>query len=113
MIRRPPRSTLFPYTTLFRARPRGRSPDPIPAAFPGAPAAPRAARDPPEGAAPPAPGARTAAPGAQAPDPRWCGDRAAPGHGRALLLGTGTVQIDAVSPVLGLPRAQRCPAVTP
>src|SRR2546429_6134174 len=25
MIRRPPRSTLFPYTTLFRSRPRGRS----------------------------------------------------------------------------------------
>src|SRR2546422_6353131 len=23
MIRRPPRSTLFPYTTLFRSRPRG------------------------------------------------------------------------------------------
>src|SRR2546422_8003131 len=26
MIRRPPRSTLFPYTTLFRSRPRG---DPV------------------------------------------------------------------------------------
>src|SRR3712207_8395848 len=26
MIRRPPRSTLFPYTTLFRSRRRGRSP---------------------------------------------------------------------------------------
>src|SRR5689334_24593175 len=25
MIRRPPRSTLFPYTTLFRSRRRGRS----------------------------------------------------------------------------------------
>src|SRR2546425_4663587 len=25
MIRRPPRSTLFPYTTLFRSRARGRS----------------------------------------------------------------------------------------
>src|SRR5260370_30455059 len=25
MIRRPPRSTLFPYTTLFRSRPCGRS----------------------------------------------------------------------------------------
>src|SRR5256885_3055177 len=25
MIRRPPRSTLFPYTTLFRSRQRGRS----------------------------------------------------------------------------------------
>src|SRR3712207_9328638 len=25
MIRRPPRSTLFPYTTLFRSRPRARS----------------------------------------------------------------------------------------
>src|SRR5687767_15722018 len=26
MIRRPPRSTLFPYTTLFRSRPRRRCP---------------------------------------------------------------------------------------
>src|SRR3712207_7075723 len=26
MIRRPPRSTLFPYTTLFRSRPGGRGP---------------------------------------------------------------------------------------
>src|SRR6266536_5965590 len=26
MIRRPPRSTLFPYTTLFRSRPRDRLP---------------------------------------------------------------------------------------
>src|SRR2546425_8624373 len=26
MIRRPPRSTLFPYTTLFRSRPRRRRP---------------------------------------------------------------------------------------
>src|SRR5207248_8653307 len=26
MIRRPPRSTLFPYTTLFRSRPAGRAP---------------------------------------------------------------------------------------
>src|SRR3712207_8557356 len=26
MIRRPPRSTLFPYTTLFRSRPRGQNP---------------------------------------------------------------------------------------
>src|SRR3712207_7048906 len=26
MIRRPPRSTLFPYTTLFRSRPGGRDP---------------------------------------------------------------------------------------
>src|SRR2546422_7933933 len=28
MIRRPPRSTLFPYTTLFRSRPRSRSETP-------------------------------------------------------------------------------------
>src|SRR3712207_8865114 len=28
MIRRPPRSTLFPYTTLFRSRPAPLSPDP-------------------------------------------------------------------------------------
>src|SRR3712207_6913798 len=27
MIRRPPRSTLFPYTTLFRSRHQGRPPD--------------------------------------------------------------------------------------
>src|SRR2546426_11476129 len=27
MIRRPPRSTLFPYTTLFRSVPRGRPPE--------------------------------------------------------------------------------------
>src|SRR6267142_6281665 len=27
MIRRPPRSTLFPYTTLFRSRPRPATPD--------------------------------------------------------------------------------------
>src|SRR3712207_8934669 len=31
MIRRPPRSTLFPYTTLFRSDPRdGGCPDPVP-----------------------------------------------------------------------------------
>src|SRR6266404_7074560 len=28
MIRRPPRSTLFPYTTLFRSRPRPTAPRP-------------------------------------------------------------------------------------
>src|SRR5690554_7243612 len=28
MIRRPPRSTLFPYTTLFRSAQRGEQPDP-------------------------------------------------------------------------------------
>src|SRR5256885_12523017 len=27
MIRRPPRSTLFPYTTLFRSNQRGRTPE--------------------------------------------------------------------------------------
>src|SRR3712207_8846464 len=31
MIRRPPRSTLFPYTTLFRSRGGSVSPPPIPA----------------------------------------------------------------------------------
>src|SRR2546430_7120777 len=30
MIRRPPRSTLFPYTTLFRSRPWHPSPFPLP-----------------------------------------------------------------------------------
>src|SRR6266581_6939434 len=34
MIRRPPRSTLFPYTTLFRPRPRDRVPARGPAAPP-------------------------------------------------------------------------------
>src|SRR5438067_8182342 len=40
MIRRPPRSTLFPYTTLFRSRPQRRarrsigSPCPLPSARP-------------------------------------------------------------------------------
>src|SRR5436305_12764975 len=29
MIRRPPRSTLFPYTTLFRSRPRPQGPDDV------------------------------------------------------------------------------------
>src|SRR5256885_5514344 len=29
MIRRPPRSTLFPYTTLFRSRPRDRTYTPL------------------------------------------------------------------------------------
>src|SRR3712207_7800011 len=29
MIRRPPRSTLFPYTTLFRSPTSGNSPDPV------------------------------------------------------------------------------------
>src|SRR2546430_12247215 len=29
MIRRPPRSTLFPYTTLFRSAGRGESPRPV------------------------------------------------------------------------------------
>src|SRR6266568_4730183 len=48
MIRRPPRSTLFPYTTLFRSRPwrarRARSPTGIPwgtRSTPSGPAAPR------------------------------------------------------------------------
>src|SRR3712207_7944617 len=43
MIRRPPRSTLFPYTTLFRSSARStRGPprsDPAPAARPGSPVA--------------------------------------------------------------------------
>src|SRR6266480_6518358 len=29
MIRRPPRSTLFPYTTLFRSTPAGGRPEPV------------------------------------------------------------------------------------
>src|SRR5437773_7660323 len=35
MIRRPPRSTLFPYTTLFRSRPFGRGPGPSSRSSPG------------------------------------------------------------------------------
>src|SRR2546422_7285373 len=38
MIRRPPRSTLFPYTTLFRSRCGGGSASPRPRAAPRAPA---------------------------------------------------------------------------
>src|SRR2546430_12250331 len=34
MIRRPPRSTLFPYTTLFRSAHRDRLPRPAPAPVP-------------------------------------------------------------------------------
>src|SRR2546426_7814294 len=47
MIRRPPRSTLFPYTTLFRSRRRGHDRSARPAAGPlrrGARAAVRATR---------------------------------------------------------------------
>src|SRR3712207_7644418 len=56
MIRRPPRSTLFPYTTLFRSHDRARAALPAPAA-PGH-VAPGAA-DPADRAAPgPAPGGR-------------------------------------------------------
>src|SRR2546427_7693387 len=39
MIRRPPRSTLFPYTTLFRSRPREAGPvEGVPSPAPTAPA---------------------------------------------------------------------------
>src|SRR5256885_175238 len=46
MIRRPPRSTLFPYTTLFRSpwQPAGDSPLPCPAAWDAALAAQRPCR---------------------------------------------------------------------
>src|SRR6266481_1483369 len=50
MIRRPPRSTLFPYTTLFRPRPRPRGVRRAPVASDGAPRC--AGRDPPGGEAP-------------------------------------------------------------
>src|SRR3712207_8721770 len=44
MIRRPPRSTLFPDTTLFRSRSAGRAPSRPPAAPPpGCPPSPAAA----------------------------------------------------------------------
>src|SRR3712207_7744094 len=42
MIRRPPRSTLFPYTTLFRSRRNGRGPEGVPA--PRLPSSARASR---------------------------------------------------------------------
>src|SRR3712207_7043378 len=50
MIRRPPRSTLFPYTTLFRSLPEGRDDRrparrPRPVAPPGAPHGRRLAGD--------------------------------------------------------------------
>src|SRR5580700_11924976 len=38
MIRRPPRSTLFPYTTLFRSEPPSEPVPPLPTAPPSAPA---------------------------------------------------------------------------
>src|SRR3712207_7379718 len=48
MIRRPPRSTLFPYTTLFRSQPAGagdrRPPDLVPVGHRGEVAPPRAAQ---------------------------------------------------------------------
>src|SRR2546425_8109361 len=52
MIRRPPRSTLFPYTTLFRSRgtPRSRRPDPS-----GGPWSAQAARPRPASPHPPHP----------------------------------------------------------
>src|SRR5258708_29837065 len=37
MIRRPPRSTLFPYTTLFRSHPPQRAPPPLLRRRPGRP----------------------------------------------------------------------------
>src|SRR5687768_17887353 len=48
MIRRPPRSTLFPYTTLFRSRPRlaGARPDPAAAPDAGCAQAAAAPREP-------------------------------------------------------------------
>src|SRR5260370_25355051 len=39
MIRRPPRSTLFPYTTLFRSPTRSAKHDPPPVLFPAHPVA--------------------------------------------------------------------------
>src|SRR3712207_8324937 len=58
MIRRPPRSTLFPYTTLFRSLGRGSSPCPIcPASGePGSEHPPRALLSPAELAAARGPG---------------------------------------------------------
>src|SRR5258708_24043601 len=44
MIRRPPRSTLFPYTTLFRSNRRRARAAGRPARFPGARAPPRGSR---------------------------------------------------------------------
>src|SRR2546422_4089534 len=50
MIRRPPRSTLFPYTTLFRSRVHGAAhaePKGLSFAAPASPAAARRSHDPP------------------------------------------------------------------
>src|SRR5256885_1364511 len=41
MIRRPPRSTLFPYTTLFRSRPADEGPSAVPLPPPAIPRRPR------------------------------------------------------------------------
>src|SRR2546422_1368254 len=52
MIRRPPRSTLFPYTTLFRSRVHGAvhaAPKGLEFAAPASPAAARRSHDPPNG----------------------------------------------------------------
>src|SRR3712207_8528406 len=54
MIRRPPRSTLFPYTTLFRSPP-DRGPGPRPTPTPPPPCRPTAAPRPTPPAPPPAP----------------------------------------------------------
>src|SRR3712207_7175608 len=58
MIRRPPRSTLFPYTTLFRSRPGADDPPSGPRRRPGEAAAAHAPRARPE--AQPRPDARRA-----------------------------------------------------
>src|SRR3712207_8651534 len=52
MIRRPPRSTLFPYTTLFRSGRRGDRPRPV--LGPGPVPAPGGLLRPPPGPGPPA-----------------------------------------------------------
>src|SRR3712207_8192993 len=54
MIRRPPRSTLFPYTTLFRSREPGSSPAPPHPAGRRIPAPPGTVREPPHCSASPA-----------------------------------------------------------
>src|SRR3712207_7230625 len=60
MIRRPPRSTLFPYTTLFRSRPARRQRDAFVAAPVARAAARGAARGPGDGAGRAAAAARPA-----------------------------------------------------
>src|SRR2546429_6563927 len=80
MIRRPPRSTLFPYTTLFRSRVRGRHLPGEPVAAARSPARRDAARPVPP-AAPPQSGALLGIPRLRGPGGGELLPRALPARG--------------------------------